>query len=84
VNNTPAQGPYVMQDGFLFEGNKLCIPACPLTDLLVREAHEGSLAWHFGMNKTLDILREHFHWPKMGEDVHRVVSRCSIFHKAKS
>jgi len=50
----------------------------------MREAHGGSLAGHFRMNKTLDILKEHFHWPKMGEDVHRVVSSCSIYHKAKS
>ena len=73
-----------MQDGFLFNGNKLCILACPLRELLFREAHRGSLAGHFGMSKTLDILKEYFHWPKMGEDVNRVVSRCSICHKAKS
>ena len=30
VSNTPTQGPYVIQDGFLFKGNKLCISACPL------------------------------------------------------
>jgi len=36
------------------------------------------------LNKTLDILRKHFFWPKIGEDVYRVVSRCSIYHKAKS
>jgi len=24
-SNTSAQGPYVMQDGFLFKGNKLCM-----------------------------------------------------------
>jgi len=73
-----------MQDGFLFKGNKLCIPACPLRELLVREAHGESLAGHFGMNKALDILKEHFHWPRMGEDVHGVVSRCSIYHKARA
>jgi len=84
VKNTQAQGPYMMQEGFLFKGNKLCIHACPLRGLLVREAHRGSFARHFRLNKTLDILREHFHWPKMGEDVHRVLSRCFICHKAKN
>ena len=39
VSNTLAQGPYVMQDGFLFKGNKLCILVCPLRELLVREAY---------------------------------------------
>jgi len=61
VKNTPAQVPYVIEGGFLFKGNKLCVPACPLRELLVREAHGGSLARHFGLNKTLDILREHFY-----------------------
>jgi len=84
VKNTLVQGPYVMQAGFLFKGNKLCILACPLKELLVRGARQRSLAGHFGLNKTLDILRECFHWPKLEEDVHKVVSRCSIYHKANS
>jgi len=73
-----------MQEGFLFKGNKLYVLVCSLRELLAREAHGASLTRHFGLNKTLDILRENFHWPKIGEDVHRVVSRYSICHKAKS
>lgn len=73
-----------MQEGFLFKGNKLCVIACPLMELLVREAHGGFLAGHIGLNKTLKVIRDHFFWPKMGEDVHRVVSRCFIYHKVKS
>jgi len=73
-----------MQEGFLFKGEKLCVPSCPLRELLVREAHWGSVTDHFGFNKTLDILKEHFYWPKMGEDVHRDVSQYSICHKAKN
>ena len=48
------------------------------------EAHGGALAGHFGLNKTIDILREHFYWPKMGGDVHKIISACSICQKAKS
>jgi len=84
VKNTLTQGPYIIKEGFLFKGNKLRVPTCPLRELLVREAHGGSLASYFGLNKTLDALREHFFWPKMGEDVHKVVSRCSICYKTKS
>jgi len=36
-----------------------------------------------GLNKTTDILKEHFYCPKMGSDVHKMVSACSICHKAK-
>jgi len=68
----------------MFKGNKLCAPVCHLRELLAREAHGGSLVGHFGLNKTVDILRGHFFWPKIGEDIHKVVSRCSIHQKAKS
>jgi hypothetical protein len=40
-----------------------------MCELLVREAHEGSLMGHFGIAKTLDVLREHFYWPNMKRDV---------------
>ena len=73
-----------MQEGFLFKGNELVVPACPLRELLVKEAPRGSLAGHFGLNRTLNILMEYFYWPQIGENVHRVVSRCLICHKGKS
>jgi len=55
-----------------------------MRDFLVPDAHGGALASHFGLNNTIDILKEHFYWPQMGSDVHRVISACSICHKAKS
>jgi len=36
-----------------FKRNKLCIPNSHLRDLIVKEAHRGALASHFGINKTL-------------------------------
>jgi len=38
----------------------------------------------FGINKTIDMLKEHFFLPKMGGDVHAVIFKCSICLKAKS
>lgn len=51
--------------------------------LLVREARSGGLMGHFGIKKTLDILNEHFYWPKMKVDGDRVCSRCITCKKAK-
>ena len=76
--------PYLVQEGYLFKGNKLCVPWGSWRELLVREAHGGALARHFGLNKTIDILKENFHWPKKGGDVHKVISACSICQRAKS
>ena len=66
--------PYSIQEGYLFKGNKLCIPRGSWRELLVREAHGGALAGHFGLNKTVDILKEHIYWLRMGGDVHRVIT----------
>ena len=30
------------------------------------------------------MLKQHFFWPKMGGDIHEVISKCSIYLKAKS
>ncbi|XP_074277528.1 uncharacterized protein LOC141601157 [Silene latifolia] len=56
---------FSVQEGYLFKGNKLCVPKSSIRELLVREAHGGALAGHFGVNTTYDILGEHFYWTKM-------------------
>jgi len=76
--------PYTLQEGFLLKGNKLCIPKGLIQKLLVKEVHRGGLAGHFGINRNIDMLKEHFYWPRMGGDVHEVISKCSLCQKAKS
>ncbi|XP_074315354.1 uncharacterized protein LOC141651548 [Silene latifolia] len=56
---------FIIPYGFLFKGNKLYVPKLPTRELLIREAHEGGLGGHFGVKKTVDILKEHFHWPQL-------------------
>ncbi|XP_071708698.1 uncharacterized protein [Rutidosis leptorrhynchoides] len=75
---------YIEQDGFLFKGSRLCIPKDSIRELLIREAHGGGLAGHFRINKTLDILSEHFYWPCMDKDVKAVINRCATCCQAKS
>uniref|UniRef100_A0A2N9IZ08 Integrase catalytic domain-containing protein n=1 Tax=Fagus sylvatica TaxID=28930 RepID=A0A2N9IZ08_FAGSY len=79
-----AFGKFYKHDGYLFKERKLCVPSCSMRELLVREAHGGGLMGHFGVKKTLDILHEHFFWPKMKRDVNRICGRCITCRKAKS
>ena len=51
---------FVVNDGFVFCANKLCIQASSIRLLLLQEAHEGGLMGHFGVKKTEDILATHF------------------------
>jgi hypothetical protein len=43
---------YMIQDGFLFRGNQLCIPKCSMRENLLKEKYSGGLAGHFGHDKT--------------------------------
>ena len=69
---------------FLFKKSKLCIFKCSTRDLLVKEAHGGGLMGHFEINKTYNMLHEHFFWPKMKLDVHMFCSQCFKCKEAKS
>jgi hypothetical protein len=56
---------YMIQEGFLFEGNQLCIPKCSMRDNLLKENHMGRLAGHFGHDKTFAQLSSSYYWPGM-------------------
>ena len=75
---------FYRHDDYLFRDNKLCVPNCSMRELLVREAHSGGLMGHFGVKKTLDMLHEHFYWPKMRRHVERICSTCIACRRAKS
>ena len=75
---------FVLNDGFVFRANKLCIPDSSVRLLLFQEAHGGGLIGHFGVKKTQDVLATHFYWPRMRRDVERFVARCTTCQKAKS
>jgi len=63
------KGDFLTQEGFLFKVTRLCVPRCSTRELLIREVHKGSLVGHYGENKTLIMLREHYYWPGMDKDV---------------
>ena len=75
---------FYRHEGYLFRFGRLSIPNGSIRELLVREAHGGGLAGHFGKKKTLELLKEHFYWLGMIRDVHRVLEKCVACKKAKS
>ena len=64
VCETSVFGKFYRLDGYLFKESCLCVPLSFMRELLVREAHGGGLMGHFGVVKILDVLHEHFYWPK--------------------
>ena len=63
------KGDFLIQEGFLFKGTQFCVPRCSTRELLIREVHGGSLVGHYGENKIVTMLREHYYWPAMEGDV---------------
>ena len=82
-NNGPFQD-YSNHDGYLFKGSRLCVPLSSLRDSIIFESHAGGLAGHFGRDKTLELIRCQFYWPKMERDVSRIIARCRVCHVAKA
>jgi hypothetical protein len=70
---------FILNDGFVFRANKLCIPEGSVRLLLLQEAHGGGLMGHFGVKMTEDVLATHFFWPRMTRDI----ARCTTCQKAK-
>ncbi|XP_048629617.1 uncharacterized protein LOC125601539 [Brassica napus] len=79
-----AFGVYYQHEGFLFKEKKLCIPKGSMRELLVREARGGGLMGHFGRDKTLSVLTDHFFWPNMKRDVENLCAKCIVCLKIKS
>jgi hypothetical protein len=51
---------FVLNDGFVFRANKLCIPDASIRLLLLlQEAHGGGLMGHFGVKKIEDVVAAH-------------------------
>ena len=51
---------FLVQEGFLFKNNRLCIPQYSLQRAIIEEVHGGGLAGHFGRDKTLALVQENF------------------------
>ena len=50
---------------------------------LIREKHCGTLAGHFGIDKTLELLKRNYYWPKLHTDVKKFVETCTFSQKSK-
>jgi len=60
-------------NGLLFLNNKLIV-AQSLRKSILDIAHEG----HLGVEKTKQLARSSVYWPGMGDDIERVINKCSV------
>ena len=60
------------------------MPKFGTRELILREVHRGSMARHFGEDKTYLMAKEHYYWPHMLKDIQDIVKNCSTCQVAKS
>ena len=74
---------YTLLDGFLFKGNRLCIPRISVREFLIWEVHAGGLAGHFGRNKTILAIEDQFFWPGLKKNVAQAIAQYRTCDVAK-
>ncbi|PKU75798.1 hypothetical protein MA16_Dca026359 [Dendrobium catenatum] len=75
---TDPSGQFVIHQGFLFKGSRLCISNNSLREQLVQELHGGGLSGHFGQGKTIAMVEEKYFWPHMRKQIAKFVKQCKI------
>ena len=60
-----------IEDGVIFKGKQVVIPF-PLRKDILSQLHKG----HQGIEKTRLLARESVYWPKINEDIEKMVKRC--------
>ncbi|RVW70926.1 Retrovirus-related Pol polyprotein from transposon 297 [Vitis vinifera] len=63
-------------EGYLFYKNRLCLPRTSLRDHVIWELHGGGMGGHFGRDKTIALVEDHFFWPSLKKDVWKVIKQC--------
>ena len=73
IRGQPLGDDYLIQDGYLFKNDRLCIPRSSLRDKLVRELHSSDLSGHVRQEKTVANLEARSFWPQLKRDAEKFV-----------
>ena len=71
------------KEGLLYRRNKLWIPKGKVQSVMESE-HDTKVAGHMGQDKTIELIRRNFWWPKMNERIIDFVKSCPECQKNKT
>lgn len=73
------------EDGLVYYNDKLYIPRISsIIKLLLHEAHDSNVAGHMGINKTMELLKRNYFWPRMHQYVIKYINTCSKCQRNKA
>nr|GEW11819.1 RNA-directed DNA polymerase [Tanacetum cinerariifolium] len=77
------RGEFLLLDGYLFKGNRLCIPKTSLRSQLIKEIHVGGLSAYLGRDKTISSVESRLYCSQLKRDVGAFMKRCVVCQEGK-
>ena len=68
---------YEELDGVLYHQGLPFVPEAIRTEIISRH-HDDSLAGHFGIDKTKDLVGRKYYWPSLRRDIEAYVKGCGV------
>jgi hypothetical protein len=72
-----------LQDGLLYRKGLLWVPE-NARNVILHTEHNSPVAGHFGQDKTIELIRWNFWWPKMDQEIIEYVRSCLECQKDKA
>jgi hypothetical protein len=75
---------FEQQDGLLLRNNLIYVPEGPIRLKIMRECHDNTLAGHFRMARTHELVSRNYWWPKMNKLLREYVKSCDTCARSKA
>jgi len=75
---------FEQQDGLLLRNNLIYVPEGPICLKILRKCHDNTLAGHFGMARTHELVSRNYWWPKMNKLLWEYVKSCDTCARSKA
>jgi len=72
------------QDGLLLRNNLIYVPEGPIHLKILRKCHDNTLAGHFEMARTHELVSRNYWWPKMNRLLREYVKSCDTCARSKA
>lgn len=75
---------FTLHDSFLFHQHQLYVPEGACRTKILQLCHDSPMAGHYGVAKTIELLKRQFWWPKLYPSIRAFIASCPTCSRAKS